>query len=136
MRRTLPPPSWLQKVHPALALRISKSFKHPMEQPYQQKRSPPTTAPMGSLTMTSSCYQPRICSSWAFSQSLQQLCVSLEYTNPAALFSTRFSKLPIWPSTSHEFEELIAIAALEALLQSTLKDDFLWTSTHRWRSCS
>lgn len=38
--------------------------------------------------------------------------------------------------TSHEPGELIAIVALEALLQSTSKEGFSWTSTHRWPNYS
>ena len=128
--------SWLQKVHPTLALKISKSVRHSMAHLSQQMRNLPTTAPMGSLTMTSSCYRPRICSSWAFLQSLQQLCVSSEYTNPAVLFLTRFSKFQMRPCPRHECEELIATSALEALLQSILKEDSSWTSIHRSQSYS
>ena len=106
----IPPPlkahdtllSCLPKTHLALALRISKPLIHPMALPRQQKRSPPTTAPMGSLIMISSCYQLRICSSWASSHLLRQSCAFLEYTNLAASFLMRFSKSPLRPYTSHE----------------------------------
>ena len=129
--------SWLPRIHLAFALRIRKPFIHLTALPSQQKRSPPTIAPMESLIMTSLCYQLRISSSWAFSQSLLQLCVFSEYTNQAVSSLTRSSKMPLRPYTPCcEAGRLIAISVLAALLQSTSKEDSSWTFIHHWRNYS
>ena len=95
--------SWLLRMGPVFALRISKPFIHPMARPSQQKRSPPTTALTESLTMIFSYYQPPIFKSWVFSHSLRQLCVFSEYINLAASSLTRFSKISLRPTSAGNF---------------------------------
>ena len=71
---------------------LTRSREHPTALSILRMRSLPTTAPMESQTMTSSCCQGLISSYWVFSLLLQPLSGCLEYINPAVSYLMRCSK--------------------------------------------